>query len=100
ILPPWFLGFILLKFIEFIITSKLTRRDSYVTSKNVFVFDKIGRIVSAMFFVVPGAACVFQILTPEIAKNLINTIIYMVLSGGILSSYLRIINCFKSTIPN
>lgn len=99
ILPPWFLGFMLLKFIEFIMTSNFTMRHKHLRMKNVFVFDRVGRIVSAMFFVVPGAACIFQVLTPGIAENLINFILYSVLAGGLFSSYVRVKSCLKLIFP-
>lgn len=98
ILPPWFLVFIFFKFIEFIMTSNVTIKYQYLLNKNIFVFDKVGRAVAAMFFVVPGAACIFQIITPDIAKNLINMILYTTLAGGILSSYLRVKSCLKLNI--
>ncbi|MFT4143330.1 MAG: CDP-alcohol phosphatidyltransferase family protein [Mobilitalea sp.] len=94
ILPLWFLVFILLKFIEFIITSNYSMKYKY-RKNNVFVFDKVGKIVAAMFFVVPGMACIFQVLTPDIASNIIDFILYSILIGGILSSYLRVKNCLK-----
>jgi phosphatidylglycerophosphate synthase len=100
ILPLWFLGFIFFKFIEFIMTSNFTIRHKYLLNKNVFIFDKVGRIVAAMFFVIPGAACVFQYLTPNIAENLINFVLYSTLAGGILSLYLRVRNCLKLIFPN
>ncbi len=95
ILPIWFLGFILLKFIEFLVTSSFILRTEDVLNKNTFVFDNIGRIVSAMFFVVPGTACILQMLIPDMAKHLIDFILYGVLAGGILSSCLRIKSCLK-----
>lgn len=86
--------FIILKFIEFIITSNYSMK--YKPRKNnVFVFDKMGKIVAAMFFVVPGMACVFQVLTPDIASNIIDSVLYTILIGGILSTYLRVKNCLK-----
>lgn len=100
ILPLWFLVFIFLKFIEFIITSNFTVRHRYVLSKKVFVFDRIGRLVSAMFFVVPGAACIFRVLTPDIAENLIDFILYSILAGGVLSSYLRVKSCLELNYSN
>ncbi len=100
ILPPWFLGFIILKFVEFIMTSNFTIRHKYLLNKNVFIFDKVGRIVSAMFFVVPGAACIFRILIPGIAENLINFLLYPILASGILSSYLRVKSCLKLILSN
>ena len=95
ILPLWFLGFIFFKFIEFILTSNFTIRHKYLFNKNLFIFDKAGRIVSAMFFVVPGAACIFQFLAASMAENLINFLLYSILAGGILSSYLRVKSCLK-----
>jgi len=53
ILPLWFLGFICFKFTEFIITSKFMKRNNK-SLENAFVFDKVGRIVSATFFIIPG----------------------------------------------
>ncbi len=95
ILPPWFLGFIVFKFLEFTMTSNFTIRHNYLPVKHVFVFDRIGRIVSAMFFVVPGAACIFQVLAPDIAEGLIISTLYAILAGGILSSCLRVKGCLK-----
>ncbi|MBN7773543.1 CDP-alcohol phosphatidyltransferase family protein [Clostridium aminobutyricum] len=95
ILPLWFLGFIFFKFIEFIITSDFTIRHKYLSNKNVFISDKLGRIVAAMFFVIPGIAFIFHILIPSIAENAIHFILYATLAGGILSSYLRVKSCLK-----
>lgn len=100
ILPLWFLGFTFLKFLEFLITSNYTIRHQYLRNQNVFVFDKIGRIVSAMFFVVPGIACIFQVVAPDIAEKSINLILYLILAGGILSSYIRVKSCLKLIFSN
>jgi len=95
LLPPWFLGFVFLKFIEFIMTSNFIIRHNYLPNKDVFIFDKVGKLVSAMFFVAPGAACIIHVIMPDIAENLISFLLYSILLGGILSSYVRIRNCFK-----
>ncbi len=100
ILPPWFLGFIILKFIEFVTTSNFIIRYQYLFHKKVFIFDKVGRIVSALFFVVPGAACIFQVLSASMAERLINFILYTILAGGILSSYLRVKSCLRLIFSN
>ncbi len=95
ILPMWFLVFIVLKFIEFIMTSNLMLRYKALLDKKVFMFDKIGRMVAVMFFAVPGAACIFQILTLGIKEILIDFMLYLILSGGVLSSYIRIKSCLR-----
>jgi CDP-diacylglycerol--glycerol-3-phosphate 3-phosphatidyltransferase len=95
ILPAWFLVFIIFKFIEFIMTSNFTIKYKYLLNKKVFIFDNVGRIVSALLFIVPGAACIFQVLIPRIHDDLINIILYLILVGGLYSSYIRIKSCFK-----
>lgn len=93
ILPLWFLGFICFKFTEFIITSKFIKRSNK-SLKNAFVFDKIGRIVSATFFIIPGIVCIFKCFNPSNIILIINCFIYTTLIAGLYSSYLRIKSCF------
>lgn len=92
-LPLWFLVFICAKFMEFLLTSNFVRK--YCSqSKHPFVFDKIGRIVSVMFFVVPGIACIFNIMMFDGKLYIIRLLLYTILAAGTYSSYLRIKNCF------
>jgi Phosphatidylglycerophosphate synthase len=93
ILPLWFLGFACLKFTEFVMTSRFIKRHNK-SSDNPFVFDKIGRIVSATFFIIPGIACIFKCFMPYTAGYLINCLIYTTFVAGIYSSYLRIKSYF------
>ncbi|MDT8716831.1 CDP-alcohol phosphatidyltransferase family protein [Clostridium sp. 19966] len=88
IIPVWFLTFICIKFIEFTITSKIIRFYD-TTSENPFVFDKVGRIVAAVFYIIPGLACMF-----DSSAYFINLILYVTLAAGIYSSYMRIRRCF------
>ena len=92
ILPLWFLGFVCLKFAEFVITSRFIKQHNK-SSKNPFVFDKIGRIVSATFFIIPGVACIFKCFMPYNAGYLISSLIYITAAAGLCSSYLRIKSC-------
>lgn len=94
ILPIWFLVFVCFKFIEFILTSNYINSRSRFSNKP-FVFDKIGRIVSACFFLVPGIACIIKCLMPMELSYLINIILYTLFFAGMCSSYLRIKNCFN-----
>lgn len=100
LLPPWFCGFLLLKFIEFTVTSKYVLRHSCPEDGHVFVFDKVGRVVSALFFVVPGAVCVLHVLAPGIADGLIYFLLYTLLAGGVLSSYFRVRSCVRLLASN
>lgn len=93
ILPLWFLIFIFLKFTEFIITSDFIKR--YNNSNNVFIFDKVGKVVSALFLVIPGIACFLKCSGIYNFQGLINCILYFMAAGGIYSSYLRIKTCLS-----
>jgi len=92
ILPIWFLGFVCFKFIEFVITSNFI--NNHIKSlKNPFVFDKIGRIVSAMFFIIPGITCIYKYLMPYNNGYSNNFLLYTIFVAGIYSSFLRIKFC-------
>lgn len=93
ILPLWFLCFVIFKFIEFVMTSKFIKLNSNL-SNNPFVFDKIGRIVSAAFFIIPGTACIYHCLMTYSSVNLMNCLLYVLLIAGLYSSFLRIKTCF------
>lgn len=91
ILPLWFLGFVCFKFSEFIITSRFMKNNK--SSDNPFVFDKIGRIVSATFLVIPGIVCIYKCFKPYNVELIFNCFLSVILVAGLYSSYLRIKNC-------
>lgn len=100
ILPIWFLGFVSFKFIEFVMTSNFINKHNKLL-KYPFVFDKIGRIVSAMFFIIPGITCIYKGLIHYNTIYLVNFLLYIVFAAGIFSSYLRIKSCFiLATLKN
>jgi len=93
LLPLWFLGFICIKFSEFVMTSKFMKRNNKSLG-NAFVFDKIGRIVSATFFIIPGIVCIYKCFEPYNLVVIINCLIYITFIAGIYSSYVRIKSCY------
>jgi len=93
ILPLWFLVFICFKFTEFIITSKIMKHYNK-SSQNPFVFDKIGRVVSATFLIIPGIVCIYKCFEPYNIALIINCLLYIIFLAGLYSSYLRIKSCF------
>lgn len=97
--PIWFLVFILIKFGEFITTSNFIKNHDNST-KHSFVFDKIGRLVSVAFFIIPGLICIYKYLIPYGTETLISYLLYTILAAGIWSSYLRIKNCFMLVTLN
>ena len=92
-LPLWFLVFTLMKFSEFVITSNFIKRHNK-SAKHSFVFDKIGRLVSVTFFIIPGIICLYKCLSPYGTGTLVSCLLYTILAAGLYSSYLRIKNCF------
>jgi len=92
-LPLWFLVFVCLKFLEFVITSKFIKSYNRESNK-AFVFDKIGRLVSATFFIIPGIVCIYKCFAVDNSVYLINCLLYIIFAAGIYSSYLRIKSCF------
>ena len=93
VLPLWFLGFICFKFIEFVITSKFMKHYNK-SSEKPFVFDKLGRMVSATFLIIPGIVCVYKCFEPYNMEFFVNCLIFIILLAGMYSSYLRIKCCF------
>lgn len=91
IMPMWFLGFILLKFSEFIITSKFIQSNK--SGNAPFIFDKVGRIVSSTFLIIPGVVCFHEVLNSFNIKIIFNCLLYVLLAAGIYSSYKRIKSC-------
>jgi len=96
ILPLWFLGFICFKFIEFIMTSKVIKSYNK-SSMKPFVFDKIGRLVSATFLIIPGIVCIYKCFEPYKMTLFIDCLIFIIFLAGMYSSYLRIKSCFMFT---
>ena len=99
ILPLWFLGFVCFKFTEFIITSNFIKSNNNYLDKP-FVFDKIGRIVSAIFLIIPGIVCIYKCFEVSKINFIFNCFIYIIFIAGIYSSYLRIKSCFKVVYIN
>lgn len=91
-LPIWFLGFVIFKFTEFVLTSnfmlKLRRKETHP-----FIFDKVGRIVSASFFIVPLIECIYKLAAPNSFYFSINYVLYLLFAAGLYSSFLRIKSC-------
>lgn len=92
ILPLWFLIFICLKFLEFAITSRFMKKNNK-SSDNPFIFDKVGRVVAAMFFIIPGIVCVYKCIELYKLHLILTCLLYVIFLAGIYSSYLRIKSC-------
>ncbi len=94
IIPIWFLLFIIFKFSEFVLTSKFIKNNIKLSDKP-FVFDKVGRIVSATFLIIPGIVCISKCLNVHFVNSIFLCILSMIFIAGMYSSYSRIKDCFK-----
>ncbi|WP_297428261.1 CDP-alcohol phosphatidyltransferase family protein [Clostridium sp.] len=84
ILPVWFFGFVCFKFLEFVATSKVMRKKNNL-SNNPFVFDKVGRAVSVIFFIIPGIACIYKYIEFNNFSVILNLFLLLVLMAGLYS---------------
>ena len=93
LVPIWFTIIVVLKFVEFNVTSYIVKKYSY--DKPIFMFDKLGRLVCAAYYVVPFFAC---ILSSDITSNYkegLGFLLIIILIGTIVSSLARSIECIK-----
>jgi len=63
------------------------------SSDNPFVFDKVGRVVSAIFFIIPGIVCIYKCFGSYNLELVLNCLLYVIFLAGVYSSYLRIKSC-------
>lgn len=92
IIPIWFIIIMVLKLMEFIITSKITKNKQ--KSKNIVFFDKIGKISVSIVMLLPGIFAFRCIIIDY--KTVMNIVIYIITAALIISSANRIINIIKN----
>ncbi|MDR1302883.1 MAG: CDP-alcohol phosphatidyltransferase family protein [Treponema sp.] len=96
IIPVWFIVIMLLKLIEFMITSKLIKNKQ--RTERIIFFDKIGKISVSMVMLLPGIFVFRCIITHY--KTVMNIVVYIVTVMLILSFFNRIlyIVTYKETV--
>jgi len=91
IIPIWFVCIMVLKLLEFAITSRLIKNTKKYES-NIF-FDKIGKISVCIVMLLPGIF-IFRCIIIDY-KTVMNIIIYIITTMLILSFISRITNTIK-----
>jgi cardiolipin synthase (CMP-forming) len=93
IIPLWFICVVVYKFVEFIVTSMIFRAQS--DSKQGLVFDFMGRIAAALFYVIPILEyAVYSVSRP--AYGLLGLpLLYACAIPAFISTGQRIIRCIK-----
>jgi phosphatidylglycerophosphate synthase len=91
IIPIWFIVVMVLKLMEFIITSKIINKQK---TKNIVFFDKIGKISVSIVMLLPGIFAFRCIIIDY--KTVMNIIIYIITATLIISFVNRITNIIKN----
>jgi CDP-diacylglycerol--glycerol-3-phosphate 3-phosphatidyltransferase len=91
IIPVWFIFVMVLKLIEFIITSKIIKNKQ--KNRNKIFFDKIGKISVSIVMLLPGIF-VFRCIIIDY-KTVMNIIVYIITVMLIISFFNRIIDTIK-----
>jgi phosphatidylglycerophosphate synthase len=90
IVPVWFIFVMLLKLMEFMITSKIKQK-----SEGIVFFDKIGKTSVSLVMLLPGVF-VFRCIILDY-KIVMNIIIYIITAMLVLSFITRIMSITKCT---
>ena len=89
IFPLWMMALITFKLLEFITTSRVMQSRN--NSRNIFLFDYIGKYTAALFYILPAIILIFYRLMPPYIFYRTSYMIYIaLLFFSILSSTQRI----------
>jgi CDP-diacylglycerol--glycerol-3-phosphate 3-phosphatidyltransferase len=91
VIPVWFIFIMVLKLIEFVITSRIIKHRQ--KSKNIIFFDKIGKISVSLVMLLPGVF-VFRCVIIDY-KTVMNIAVYMITVMLIISFFNRILHAVK-----
>lgn len=94
IIPFWFTIIILIKFIEFIITSYVWKKLNAKTCE-LFMSDFTGRLAAALFYIIPGTVGILLYKLPNNLIFITNVLIFIAVILAAISSFIRCLNCFR-----
>lgn len=93
--PIWMLAVIVAKFLEFCITSSVARKMRN-QSNNIFMFDRLGRIVVVLYYVLPYIALLLDyFIVEEFVLLILNVICFSLAIASAISSVQRINVCIR-----
>ena len=90
--PVWFTVIVLVKFIEFAVTSAWSKRRQ--AAMDTWVFDHVGRAFALLVMLAPGVLCLGAYLS--IATRFIIFLLVGVCTLGMVSSFSRVTKCIKT----
>ncbi|MDR1232517.1 MAG: CDP-alcohol phosphatidyltransferase family protein [Spirochaetaceae bacterium] len=91
VIPVWFIFIMVLKLVEFVVTSRIMKHRQ--KSTNILFFDKIGKISVCLVMLLPGIF-VFRCIIIDY-KTVMNIVVYMITVMLIISFFSRIIHTVK-----
>ncbi|EPY2271865.1 CDP-alcohol phosphatidyltransferase family protein [Clostridium sporogenes] len=92
--PLWFLAIIIIKFMEFVITSFILKKNS--AGKSIFVFDFIGRFAVVLFYITPLLIYVSFQLSRQAYLFISGVFIYVATLTAFISTVYRIYICMPT----
>jgi len=95
IIPLWFTGLILLKFVEFQVTSYVMRSCNK-TIRATFVFDFFGRVSALMFYIIPGIVSILYGCIGTESNWVISMVLYITTLISLISFANRCLNCYRA----
>ncbi len=91
IVPLWFIFLVFVKFTEFVFTSIYLKRLR--EGNKVFIFDFLGRLVAAVFYLLPALLYSSYQLSPVLYTFCVNKLTYIICFFALISSADRIRKC-------
>lgn len=97
VLPKWMAVVVILKFLEFLTTSFLSRNS--LKNKSIFLFDPVGRIVAVLLYLTPILALLLLYYCSDTLYELILNIFCIAITiMAVVSSTFRVTSLIKSNI--
>jgi CDP-diacylglycerol--glycerol-3-phosphate 3-phosphatidyltransferase len=85
VLPLWFFFVIVAKFLEFVITGTILKRNKQS------IFDLIGRSVAVCFYLIPMFGYLIFVLVNDTFHYLLDITLYLIFIAALISSFYRIL---------
>lgn len=97
VLPVWFTVIILMNFVVFIVTSLILKKIGQQT-KQLFIFDFIGRLAAALFYIIPGLTYILSYIIGDSALFSIKIVMYITSALTIISFCVRCSSCLQAVV--
>lgn len=94
LIPSYFIFVVIIKFIEFAVTSSILKKKK--PNKKIWIFDNLGKCFAIITFLLPGIILISKLLSLNI-NFFVNFLIIFVSIIALVSTTIRIIQCVVLT---